>query len=61
MPASKNSPVKIQLTPELKELKTKIHDQSYLDFAIDRIATIMSRHIVESRHVGNGSDFMLGW
>ncbi len=60
MPVSKNLKSNSSLSPRLKDLQQKIQDDSYLNNAIDRIAVIMSRHIVETHSVtGNSADFMI--
>ena len=43
---SKNA-VKTVLSPRILELQKKIQDENYINSAIDRIASIISRHIVE--------------
>lgn len=44
----------------IRELQKKIQDDSYLDNAIDRIAVVISRRLVENRGVtGNSADFLL--
>lgn len=74
MPGSKTTVVKRVLTPtqqtvsvsvssgvspRILELQKKIQDQDYINYAIDRIAVIMSRHIVENKSVtGNTVDFL---
>ncbi len=53
------SSVESGISPRILELQRKIHDENYLDYAIDRIAVIMSRHIVESKNIsGNNADFL---
>lgn len=34
-------------SPRIMELKQKIHDNDYVDFAVQRIAQVLSRRIVE--------------
>ena len=34
-------------SPRVMELRKKIHDSEYLDFAVQRIAQVLSRKIVE--------------
>ena len=46
---SKNAAVKTVLSPRIVELQKKIQDEDYINSAIDRIALIMRRHIVEDR------------
>ncbi len=50
MPVSKNPNPKTQVSPRIRELQLKIQDQAYVDYAIERIALIMSRQIVEKRN-----------
>lgn len=45
---SKNAPAKQTLSPKILELQKKIQDESYINSAIDRIALILSRQIVEN-------------
>ena len=60
MPAAKNINSNSTLSPRLKELQQKIHDDSYVNNAIDRIAVVMSRHLVEGQSLtGNTADFMM--
>ncbi len=47
MPVSKNSSCSKQLSPRLKELQVKIHDEKYIEYAVERIALVVSRRIVE--------------
>ena len=35
-----------ELSPRIKELQVKIRDENYVNYAVDRIALIMSSHIV---------------
>lgn len=35
------------LSPKVLELRKKIHDSEYIDFAVQRIAQILSRKLVE--------------
>lgn len=37
------------ISPRLLELRKKIHDEEYLNNAVQRIALVMSRNLVESR------------
>lgn len=39
------------LSPRILELRRKIHDSSYLDNAIARIAQVVSRNLVEGEDV----------
>lgn len=36
------------LSPRLLELRTKIHDANYLDNAINRIAYILSKNLIDN-------------
>ncbi len=36
-----------KFSPRIMELRQKIHDNEYLDFAVQRIAQVLSRRIVE--------------
>lgn len=38
---------KPSVPPRIRELQKKIQDENYISSAIDRIALIMSRHIVD--------------
>ncbi|MBP3367391.1 MAG: hypothetical protein J6K96_10475 [Treponema sp.] len=38
---------KPSVPPRIRELQKKIQDEDYINSAVDRIALIMSRHIVE--------------
>lgn len=46
---SKNAATKPVLSQRLLELQKKIQDDNYINSAIDRIALIVSRRIVEDR------------
>ena len=46
MESSVNSDSSEDLSPRLKELQQKIHDESYINNAVDRIAVIMSKRII---------------
>lgn len=35
--------------PRIKELQEKINDKDYVDNAVERIASVISRHIAESQ------------
>lgn len=37
------------LPPRIRELQKKIQDKEYVNYAVDRIAMIMSCHIVDYR------------
>lgn len=48
-----------ELPLRLRELQQKILDESYLDYAIDRIAVVMSRHIVDAKSItGNSVEYI---
>ncbi len=38
---------KEELSPRLKEIQKKIQDENYISYAVDRIAIVMSKRIVE--------------
>ncbi len=60
MPQAKTINSSSNLSPRLQELQQKIHDDSYINNAIDRIAVIMSRHIVDSHNQScNSQDFLM--
>jgi hypothetical protein len=43
----------------IRELQKKIKDETYLNNAIDRIAIVISKRLVESKSVtGNSADFL---
>ncbi len=48
-----------ELSPKVLELRLKIHDENYINNAIQRIAVVLSRRIVEKpqnlKEVVNGS------
>ena len=49
-----------EVSPKVMELKEKIKDPSYLSNAIERIAVVMSRHIVDSGVIaGHGTDLFV--
>ena len=60
MPVTKPKKSAVVISPRIIELKQKIQDSSYVDNAIDRIAVIMSRHIVEENLAGNATEFLAG-
>jgi hypothetical protein len=44
----------------IRDLQKKIQDENYLNNAIDRIAVVISRRLVENRSVtGNSADFLM--
>ena len=47
MQAVNNTTPNSALSPRIRELQKKIQDENYINSAVDRIALIMSRHIVE--------------
>ena len=61
MPVTKAKKTAVIISPRIMELRKKINDSSYVDNAIDRIAIIMSRHIVEENCSANpASDVLVG-
>lgn len=46
---SKKTQSTTTLSQKVLELQSKIQDKNYINNAIDRIAVIMSRHIVENK------------
>ena len=56
MPISKKTESAKLHQQRIMELQMKIQDKNYISSAVDRIAVIMSRHIVETRgnHLGAG-------
>jgi hypothetical protein len=47
MQSAKNVGQNSSLPPRLRELQKKIQDENYINSAVDRIALIVSRRIVE--------------
>ncbi|MBQ4379584.1 MAG: hypothetical protein II821_10390 [Treponema sp.] len=47
MTSSKSVAVNGTYSPRVMELRKKIHDADYIDFAVQRIAQVLSRKIVE--------------
>ena len=47
MTSSKSVALNGTFSPRVMELRKKIHDSEYLDFAVQRIAQVLSRKIVE--------------
>jgi hypothetical protein len=47
MTSSKSVSINGTFSPRVMELRKKIHDASYIDFAVQRIAQVLSRKIVE--------------
>lgn len=51
MPVSKNPSEKNKIRAlRIKELQEKIQDENYITFAVERIALVVSRQIVEKRN-----------
>ena len=50
----KSTGTEINISPKILELKKKIKDSSYVDNAVQRIAQVLSRKIVED----NGNRFL---
>ncbi|MBQ5490977.1 MAG: hypothetical protein IIT68_02860 [Treponema sp.] len=60
MSVPKNSINRSVVSVRIKDLQKKIQDESYLDNAIDRIAVIISRQLVEGRSTtGNSAAFLV--
>jgi hypothetical protein len=60
MSVPKNSIDRSVVSVRIKDLQKKIQDESYLDNAIDRIAVIISRQLVEGRSTtGNSTAFLV--
>ena len=47
MTSSKSVALNGTFSPRVVELRKKIHDSAYLDFAVQRIAQVLSRKLVE--------------
>lgn len=47
MSGAKGPTANVGVDPRIKELQKKIQDESYINSAIERIALIMSRRLVE--------------
>ena len=47
MTSSKSVALNGTFSPRVMELRKKIHDAEYLDYAVQRIAQVLSRKIVE--------------
>lgn len=47
MTSSKSVVIDGTFSPRVMELRKKIHDAEYLDYAVQRIAQVLSRKIVE--------------
>ncbi|MCH5291563.1 MAG: hypothetical protein J1D88_07425 [Treponema sp.] len=59
MPVTNQTVSHASVAPRIKDLQKKIHDESYINSAIDKIASIISRQIVDSRSSsGNSADFL---
>lgn len=48
MPIKKNNDPQKIVPPRIKELQEKINNKDYVDNAVERIASVISRHIAES-------------
>ena len=60
MSVQKNTINRSAVSPRIKDLQLKIQDESYLNSAIDRIAVVISRQLVENRSVtGKSVDFLM--
>jgi len=54
-----DSQANMDLPVKIRELQQKIQDENYIDYAIDRIAVIMSRHIVDAKSLtGNSIEYL---
>ena len=53
MPVSKNASSQL-ISQRIKELQIKIQDEKYISYAVERIALIVSRQLIEKRN-GNRS------
>jgi len=51
MRSEKHAASDTSLSPKIKELQKKIQDENYINSAVDRIALVMSRHIVDLKTV----------
>ncbi|MBR1535813.1 MAG: hypothetical protein IJ630_02620 [Treponema sp.] len=47
MTSSKSVAMNGTFSPRVMELRQKIHDATYIDFAVQRIAQVLSRKIIE--------------
>ena len=47
MTSSKSVVVNGTFSPRVMELRQKIHDAEYIDYAVQRIAQVLSRKIIE--------------
>ena len=60
MPNTKKNNAKASPSPKIEELQRKIRDASYVYGAIESIASVVSRRIVEGHAVsGKGADFLI--
>ncbi len=60
MSVQKNTINRSAVSPRIKDLQLKIQDESYLNSAIDRIAVVISRQLVENRSItGKSVDFLM--
>ena len=49
MSASKKNPTKAARAERVHELQTKIYEESYMDAAIQRIALVLSKRLVDNK------------
>ncbi len=47
MQFSAENKTKEELSPRLKEIQKKIQDENYISYAVDRIAIVISKRIVD--------------
>lgn len=47
--AVKNNETAFSISPRLLELRKKIHDEEYINNAVQRIAQVMSKRLMENR------------
>ncbi|HAK69371.1 MAG TPA: hypothetical protein DEO40_06710 [Treponema sp.] len=52
MPVSRKTLSQTTVSPRIRDLQKKIQDSSYVDYAVERIALIVSRQIVEKHNSG---------
>ncbi len=51
MPVSKKSLVSAERDARVRELQQKVYDQVYMEAAIQRIALVLSRKLVENNNI----------
>lgn len=51
MPVSKKSLANAERDARVRELRQKVHDQMYMEAAIQRIALVLSRKLVENNNL----------